>query len=79
MDKDKNLLENEQLYKTLFEYSSGKDNDLYKNDLFTPSIEDEELPQKNNYKNRTEIIHDKTLKKLSKEDYNLFPKKMILF
>ena len=75
MEKDKNLLENEQLYKTLFEYSSEKDNDLYKNDLFTPSIEDEELPQKNNSKNKKEIIRDKILKKLSLEDYNLFPPK----
>ena len=75
MEKDKNLLENKQLYKTLFEYSSEKDNDLYKNDLFTPSIEDEELPQKNNSKNKKEIIRDKILKKLSLEDYNLFPPK----
>lgn len=75
MEKDKNLLENEQLYKTLFEYSSEKDNDLYKNDLFSPSIEDEELSQTNNSKNRTEVIRDKILKKLSLEDYNLFPPK----
>ena len=75
MEKDKNLLENEQLYKTLFEYSSEKDNDLYKNDLFSPSIEDEEISQANNSKNRTEVIRDKILKKLSLEDYNLFPPK----
>jgi hypothetical protein len=75
MEKDKNLLENDQLYKTLFEYSNEKENDLYKNDLFTPSIEDEELPQENNSKIRTEIIRDKILKKLSLEDYNLFPPK----
>ena len=75
MEKDKNLLENEQLYKTLFEYSSEKDNDIYINDLFSPSIEDEELSQTNNSKNRTEVIRDKILKKLSLEDYNLFPPK----
>ena len=75
MDKDKNLLENEQLFKTLFEYSDEKDEKLYKNDLFTPSVEEDELSPDNSQKNQTEIIRDKILKKLSIEDYMLFPPK----
>ena len=75
MDKDKNLLENEQLFKTLFEYSDEKDEKLYKNDLFTPSVEEDGLSPDNSQKNQTEIIRDKILKKLSIEDYMLFPPK----
>ena len=75
MDKDKNLLENEQLFKTLFEYSDEKDEKLYKNDLFTPSVEEDGLSSDNSQKNQTEIIRDKILKKLSIEDYMLFPPK----
>ena len=74
MEKDKNLLENDQLFKTLFEYSEENDEQLYKNDLFIPSTEEEEISQKNP-KNRKEIIRDKILKKLSLEDYTLFPPK----
>ena len=75
MDKDKNLLENEQLFKTLFEYSDEKDEKLYKNDLFTPSVEEDGISPDNSQKNQTEIIRDKILKKLSIEDYMLFPPK----
>ena len=75
MDKDKNLLENEQLFKTLFEYSDEKDEKLYKNDLFTPSVEEDGLSPDNSQKNQTEIIRDKILRKLSIEDYMLFPPK----
>ena len=75
MDKDKNLLENEQLFKNLFEYSDDKDEKLYKNDLFIPSTEEEEIFKKNTNKNQSEIFRDKILKKLSLEDYIIFPPK----
>jgi len=75
MDKDKNLLENEQLFKNLFECSDDKDEKLYKNDLFIPSTEEEEIFKKNTNKNQSEIFRDKILKKLSLEDYIIFPPK----
>ena len=76
MDRDKNLLENDQLFKNLFENTDEKDDRLYKNDLFTPSTEEYEFSsQKNSKKNQTERIRDKILKKLSLEDYTLFPPK----
>lgn len=75
MEKDNNLLENDQLFKNLFEYSEDKDDELYKNDLFTPSTEEEGLNQDNNKKNKMEVIRDKILKKISLEDYILFPPK----
>lgn len=74
MDKDKNLLENDQLLKNLFDYSEQTDEKIFKNDLFTPSTEEEEL-SKNGEKSQTEIIRDKVLKKLSLEEYTLFPPK----
>ncbi len=75
MDKDKNLLENEQLFKSLFENFDEKEEKLYKNDLFTPSTEKEEYSNDNQKKSQTEIMRDKILKKLSLEDYMLFPPK----
>ena len=75
MEKDNNLLENDQLFKNLFEYSEDIDDEIYKNDLFTPSTEEEEINQENNKKNQMEIIRDKILKKISLEDYILFPPK----
>ena len=75
MDREKNLLENDQLFRNLFENTDEKDERLYKNDLFTPSTEEYEFSQKNSRKNQTEIIRDKILKKLSLEDYTLFPPK----
>ena len=75
MDKDKNLLDNEQLFKILFENTDEKDEKLYKNDLFTPISEEDESPNSNRQKNPNEIIRDKILKKLSLEDYMLFPPK----
>ena len=75
MDRDKNLLENEQLLKNLFDNLDEKDEKLYKNDLFIPSTEKEELFLENSQKNQTEIIRDKILKKLSLEDYTPFPPK----
>ena len=75
MEKDNNLLENDQLFKNLFEYSEDKDDELYKNDLFTPSTEEEGLTQDSNKKNKMEVIRDKILKKISLEDYILFPPK----
>ena len=75
MDKDINLLENDQLFKTLFEYSDDKDEKLYKNDLFIPSTEENDLLKKKKEKNQTEIFRDKILNKLSLEDYTLFPPK----
>ena len=75
MDKDINLLENDQLFKTLFEYSDDKDEKLYKNDLFIPSTEENDLFKNKTEKNQTEIFRDKILNKLSLEDYTLFPPK----
>ena len=75
MEKDNNLLENDQLFKNLFEYSEDKDEELYKNDLFIPSTEEDGIFQENNKTNRMEIIRDKILKKISLEDYILFPPK----
>ena len=75
MEKDNNLLENDQLFKNLFEYSEDIDDEIYKNDLFTPSTEEEEINQDSNKKNKMEIIRDKILKKISLEDYILFPPK----
>ena len=75
MDKDKNLLDNDQLFKNLFEYSDEKDEKLYKNDLFTPPTEEDEPFNNNSQKNQNEIMRDKILKKLSLEDYTLFPPK----
>ena len=75
MEKDNNLLENDQLFKNLFEYSEDKDDELYKNDLFIPSTEEDGIFQENNKTNKMEIIRDKILKKISLEDYILFPPK----
>ena len=75
MDRDKNLLDNDELLKNLFENFDEKDDKLYKNDLFIPSTEEDEFLQKNSQKSQTEIIRDKILKKISLEDYMLFPPK----
>ena len=69
MDRDKNLLENDQLFKSLFETLDEKDEKLYKNDLFIPSTEEDESSKNNPKKSQTEIMRDKILKKLSLEDY----------
>ena len=69
---DKNLLNNDQLFKTLFEYSDDKDEKLYKNDLFVPSTEENDILKKKKDKSQTEIFRDTVLKKLSLEDYTLF-------
>ena len=75
MDRDKNLLENDQLFKSLFQTLDEKDEKLYKNDLFIPSTEEDESSKNNPKKSQTEIMRDKILKKLSLEDYMLFPPK----
>ena len=75
MDRDKNLLENDQLFKSLFQTLDEKDEKLYKNDLFIPSTEEDESSRNNPKKSQTEIMRDKILKKLSLEDYMLFPPK----
>ena len=75
MDREKNLLENDQLLKNLFDNLDENDEKLYKNDLFIPSTEKEELSLENSQKNQIEIIRDKILKKLSLDDYSPFPPK----
>ena len=74
MEEENNIIKNEKLLDTLFDYSKEEDDILYKNDIFSPLI-DEQNNQEKNKKSDIEISRDKILQKLSLEEYNIFPSK----
>ena len=74
MEEEKNIFNNMELLDTLFDYSNKEDDILYKNDIYSPLIEEQykqEIPEKN----KIEITRDKILQKLSLEEYSPFPPK----
>ena len=71
MEKLNNNIENDELFKNLFEYNEEEDEKLYKNNLF---VLKEEI-EKQNVTNYTQFIHDTILNRISLEDYSTFSPK----
>ena len=74
MEEENNIIKNDKILDTLFDYSKEEDDILYRNDIFSPLI-DEQNKQEKNKKSEIQISRDKILQKLSLEDYNIFPSK----
>ena len=74
MEGEKNIFKNDKLLDELFDYSNKEDEILYKNDIYPPLIEEENL-QENSNKSKVEITRDKILQNLSLEEYSTFPQK----
>ena len=72
MEGEKNIFKNDKLLDELFDYSNKEDEILYKNDIYPPLIEEENL-QENSNKSKVEITRDKILQNLSLEEYSTFP------
>ena len=64
-------IENDELFKNLFEYNEKEDEKLYKNNLF---VLKEEI-EKQNPTNYTQFIHDTILNRIALEDYTTFSPK----
>ena len=76
MEGEKNILNNDKLLDSLFDYSNKEDDILYKNDidLYPPLFEEDNIEEKFK-KGNVEISRDKILQNLSLEEYSTFPQK----
>ena len=72
MEGEKNIFENEKLLDTLFDYSNKEDDVLYKNDIYSPLMEEQNIREKDS-KSKIELTRDKILQKLSLEEYSTCP------